>query len=162
MSPKYFNITISIHELIIRYASNNFRFIILNPIQRPSKSAPRFLPKKQGWECAPTPMHRLPQCHLGNPWVECQNIYQVNQYDTPLSPQVFIPQDIHHVFSNLNIQSDMTKLQRVKIQFITTRVERLETSYDMHQPTLMSHRYSNVTTSIHDLIIRYASNCWRS
>ena len=75
-------------------------------------------------------MHRLPQYHRGNPQVECHNVYQVNQYDTPLSPQVFIPQDIHHVFSNLNIQSDMKKLQRVKIQFITTRVERGETSYD--------------------------------
>ena len=75
-------------------------------------------------------MHRLPQCHLGNPQVECHNIHQVNKYDTPLSPQLFIPQDIHHVFSYLNIQSDKTKLQRVKIQFITTRVERGETSYD--------------------------------
>ena len=27
----------------------------------------------------------------------------------------------------------------------------------MHQPTLMSPRYSNVTTSIRELIIRYAS-----
>jgi len=34
------------------------------------------------------------------------------------------------VFSDLNIQSDKIKLQRVKIQFITTRVERGETSYD--------------------------------
>ena len=58
-------------------------------------------------------MHRLPQCHRGNPQVECHNIHQVNQYDTPLSPQVFIPQDIHHVFSDLNIQSNKTKLQRV-------------------------------------------------
>ena len=39
-------------------------------------------------------------------------------------------QDIYHVFSNLNIQSDMTKLQRVMTQFITTKVERGETSYD--------------------------------
>ena len=65
-------------------------------------------------------MHRLPQCHLGNPQVECHNIHQVNQYDTPLSPQVFISQDIHHVFTYLNIQSDKAKLQKVKIQFITT------------------------------------------
>ena len=41
--------------------------------------------------------------------------------DIQMSPQVFIPQDIYHVFSSLNIQSDKTKLQRVKIQFITTR-----------------------------------------
>ena len=39
-------------------------------------------------------------------------------------------QDIYHVFSDLNIQSDKTKLQRVKTQFITTSVERGETSYD--------------------------------
>src|SRR3989337_717942 len=67
---------------------NNFRFIILNPTQRTSKSAPRFLREKQRQEHASTPMHRLPQCHLGNPRVECQNIHQVNQYTTPLSPRV--------------------------------------------------------------------------
>ena len=75
-------------------------------------------------------MHRLPQYHRGNPRVECHNIYQVNQYDTLLSPQVFIRQDIHHVFSDLNIQYDKTKLQRVKTQFITTSLERAEKSYD--------------------------------
>ena len=84
MSPRYFNVTTSIRELIIWYASNNFRFIILNPTQRTSKSAPRFLPEKQGRKRASTPMHRITQCHLGNPRVECQNIHQVNQYDTPL------------------------------------------------------------------------------
>ena len=61
-----------------------------NPTQRTSKSAPRFLPEKQRQERASTPMHRLPQCHLGNPRVECQNTYQVNQYDTPSLPWVFI------------------------------------------------------------------------
>ena len=77
MSPRYSNVTTSIHELIIRYASNNFKFIILNPTQRTSKSAPRFLPEKVGQKRASTPMHRLPQCHLGNPRVECQDIDQV-------------------------------------------------------------------------------------
>ena len=88
-------------------------------------------------------MHRLPQCHRGNLRVECENTYQVNQYDTPLSPQVFIPQDIHHVFSNLNIQSEMTKLQRVKTQLITTRVWRGETTYDpttLTKPTIHQDR----------------------
>src|SRR3990170_2551637 len=33
--------------LIIRYASHNFRFIIFNPTQRTSKSAPKFLPESQ-------------------------------------------------------------------------------------------------------------------
>ena len=74
MSPRYSNVTTSIRELIIRYASNNFRFIILNPAEITSKSAPRFLPEKQRQERASTPMCRLPQCHLGNPRVECQNI----------------------------------------------------------------------------------------
>jgi hypothetical protein len=59
-------------------------------------------------------MHRLPQCHRGNPQVECHNIHQVNQYDTPLSPRVFIMQDIHHVFPNLNIQSDNNKTSKGK------------------------------------------------
>ena len=39
-------------------------------------------------------------------------------------------QDIYHVFSDLNIQSDKSKLQRIKTQFTTTSVERRETSYD--------------------------------
>ena len=79
MSPRYSDVTTSIRGSIIRYASNNFRFIIFNPTSRTSKSVPRFLSEKQGRKRAPTPMHRLPQCHLGNPRVECQNIHQVNQ-----------------------------------------------------------------------------------
>ena len=67
MSPRYSNVPASIRELIIRYASNNFRFIILVPTQRTSKSAPRFLLEKQERKHASTPMHRLPQCHLRNP-----------------------------------------------------------------------------------------------
>src|SRR6266496_2042352 len=86
VSPRYSNVTTSIRDLIIRYASNNFRFKILNATQRTSKSAPRFLPEKQRRKRASTPMHRLPQCHLGNPRVEWQNIYQLKQYNTPLSP----------------------------------------------------------------------------
>src|SRR6266516_4622894 len=101
MSPRYSNVTASIRELIIRYSSNNFRFIILSPTQRPSKSAPRFLPKKQRRERASTPMHRLPQCHLGNPLIECQNTYQVNQYDNPLSPWVFIARHTSNVLKSI-------------------------------------------------------------
>src|SRR5215216_6470495 len=103
--------------------------IIFNPLKE-LQGDPKVSIGEKIIKRASTPMHRLPQCHLGDPQVECHNIHQVNQYDTPLSPQVFIPQDIHHVFSDLNIQSDKTTLQRVKIQFITTRVERGETSYD--------------------------------
>ena len=113
MSPRYSNVTTSIHELIIQNTSNNFRFIILNPTQTTSKSDPRFLPEKQRRERASNPMHRLPQRHLGNPRVECQNTYQVNQYDIPLSPRVFICKT-HIRCSQIHksIQSDKTKSQR--------------------------------------------------
>ena len=113
MSPRYSNVTTSIHGSIIRYASNNFRFIIFNPTQRTSKSAPRFLPEKQVWKRASNPMHRLPQCHLENPRVECQNTYQVNQYDTPLSPRVFICKTyIKCSQIHKSIQVNKTKSQR--------------------------------------------------
>src|SRR3989337_2518091 len=48
--------------------------------------------------------------------------------------------------------------QSYSVHSIYPRVRTKITPYDMHQPTLMSPRYSNVTTSIHELIIRYASN----
>ena len=78
MSPRYSNVTTSIRGSVILYASNNFRFIVFNPTQRTSKSAPRSLPEKQGWKRASTPLHRLPQFHLGNRRVECQNVHQGN------------------------------------------------------------------------------------
>ena len=113
MSPRYSNVTTSICWSIIWYASNNFRFIIFSPTQRTSKSAPRFLPEKQGRKRASTPMHRLPQCHLENQRVECQNIYQVNQYNTPLSPRVFICEtSIKCSQIHINIQSDKMKSPR--------------------------------------------------
>ena len=52
-------------------------------------------------------------------------------------------QDIYHVFSDLNIQSDKTKLQKVKTQLITTSVERGETSYD---PTILTKPAVGVKT----------------
>ena len=101
---------------------NNFRFIILNPTQRTSKSSPRFLPDKQRQERASTPMHRLPQCHLGNLRVGCQNIYQVNQYDTPLSPRVFKCKTyIKCSQIHKSIQSDNNEISKRKTQFITTK-----------------------------------------
>ena len=67
-------------------------------------------------------MHRLPQCHLVNPRVECQNIYQVNQYDTPLSPWVFNCNTyIKCSQIHKSIQSDNNKISKGKTQFITTR-----------------------------------------
>ena len=58
---------------------------------------PKFLSENVVQKHASTPMHRLPKCHLGNLRVECQNIHQVNQYNTPLSPLTtgIHMQDIH-------------------------------------------------------------------
>ena len=135
MSPRYSNITASIRELIIRYASNNFWFIILNPTQRTSKSAPRFLPKKQRRERASTPMHRLPQCHLRNPRIEYQNIHQVNQYDTPLSPWVFIARHTSSVLKSIKVFNPITtKSQREKLNSSQQNREG-KTPYD---PTILT------------------------
>ena len=61
-------------------------------------------------------MHRLPQCHLGNPRVECQNIYQVSQYDTPLSPRVFIARHTSSVLKSIKVFNPITmKSQREKL-----------------------------------------------
>ena len=102
MSPRYSNVIASIRDLIIRYPSNNFRFIILNPTERTSKSAPGFLLEKQGGKFASTPMHKLPQCHLGNPQVECQkpkiHMKWINMI--PHCDHGYLSQDIHQVFSN--------------------------------------------------------------
>ena len=128
---------------------NNVRFIILNPTQRTSKSAPRFLPEKQRRERASTPMHRLPQCHLGNPRVECQNTYQVNLYNTPLSPRVFICKT-RHISCVLRSEHSVwqEKLQRVRTQFITTSVERGETSHDPSMLTKpMIHQDRDISRS---------------
>ena len=142
MSPRYSNVTTSICGSIIRYASNNFRFIIFNPTQRTSKSAPRFLPEKQRQERASTPMHRLPQCHLGNPRVECQNIYQVNQYDTPLSPRVFNCKTyIKCSQIHKSIQSDNNEISKGKLNSSQQDREG-KTPYD---PTILkSPRYIEI------------------
>ena len=113
MSPRYSNVTTSIRELTIRYASNNFRFIIVNPTQRTSKITPKFLSEKVEQKRVSTYVPRLPQCHLGNPRVECQNIYLVSQYDTPLSPRVFNCKTyIKCSQIHKSIQSDKMKSQR--------------------------------------------------
>ena len=136
MSPRYSNVTASIRELIIRYASNNFRFTIHNPTQRTTKSPPRFLPDKVGRKHASTPMHRLPQCHLRNPRVECQNIYQVNQYNTPLSPRVFNCKT-YIKFSQFrkSMQSNKNEISKGKKSIHHNKIERGKTPYD---PTILT------------------------
>jgi hypothetical protein len=135
MSPRYSNVTTSTRELITWYASNNFRFIIFDPTQRTSKSDPRYLPKKVGRKRASTPMHRLPQCHLEIPRVECQNIHQVNQYNTPLSPRVFTCKTyIKCSQIHKSIQSDNSETSKVKLNSSQQDREG-ETPYD---PTILA------------------------
>ena len=113
MSPRYPNVTASTHELIIRCASNNFRFIISSPTQTTSKITPKFLSEKVGRKCVSTYVPRLPKCHHGNSQVDYQNIYQVNQYNTPLSTRLFICKTyIKCSQIHKSIQSDKTKSQR--------------------------------------------------
>ena len=114
MSPRYSNVTANIRGFDHMMCITQFQIHLLNPTKRTSKSAPRFLPEKKGWKHASTPMHRLPQCHLGNLQVECQNIHQVDQYDTPLSPRVFIRKTYIMCSQNLNIQSDNNKTSKGK------------------------------------------------
>ena len=77
---------------------------------------PKFLSENVEGKRASSPMHRLPQCHLGNPRVECQNIYQVDQYDTPLSPRVFICKTyIKCSQIHKSIQSDNNEISKGKL-----------------------------------------------
>ena len=52
----------------------------------------------------PTPMHRFPRTR--NPQVDHQNIHQVDQYNTPLSPQVSHARHTSSVLKSLKNQSD--------------------------------------------------------
>ena len=57
---------------------------------------PKFLLENVGQKHASAPMHRLPQCDLGNPRVECQN----KTIEHPIVTTDIPSQDIHQVFSN--------------------------------------------------------------
>ena len=81
-------------------------------------------------------MHRLPQCHLGNPWVECQNIYHVNQYDTPLSPRDSIARHISSALKSIKVLNPITtKSQREKLNSSQQDREG-KTPYD---PTILTN-----------------------
>ena len=98
---------------------NNFKFIIINPTQRTSKSAPRFLLEKQRQECASTPMHRLTQCHHGNSWLECHNIFQVKQYDTHCHHEYSFARHISSALKSIKVFNSIKRNLKGKTQFIT-------------------------------------------
>ena len=122
MSPRYSNVTSSIrgHDYTICITQSQIHLF------NQHKVLPRvlqiFYRKVKTKMCASTPMHRLPQCHRGNPQIECQNIYQVNQYDTPFSPRVFNCKTyIKCSQIHKSIQSDNNEISKGKTQFNTTR-----------------------------------------
>ena len=78
---------------------NNFRFIILNPTQRTSKRAPRFLSEKQRQERASTPMRRLPLSPRESAsWVPKHISSESIRY--PIVTTSIHVQDIYKVLSN--------------------------------------------------------------
>ena len=84
--------------------------------KEPQRVPQDFYRKNKGRERASSPMHRLPQCHRGNPRVECRNTYQVNQYDTPLSPRVFICKTYIKCSQSIKVFNPITtKSQREKL-----------------------------------------------
>ena len=80
-------------------------------------------------------MHRLPQSHLRNPRVECQNTYQVNQYDTPLSPRVFIERHTSSFLKSIKVFNLIKKISKGKLNSSQQDREG-ETPYD---PTILTN-----------------------
>ena len=80
-------------------------------------------------------MHRLHQCHLGNPQVECQNTYQVNQYDTPIvTTSIHSKTYIKCSQIHKSIQSDNSETSKVKLNS-SQEGRGEETPYD---PTIVA------------------------
>ena len=75
-------------------------------------------------------MHRLPQCHLGNPRVECQNTHKVNQYGTPLSPRVFIARHTSSVLKSIKVFNPINEISKGKLNSSQQDIEG-KTPYDL-------------------------------
>ena len=90
-------------------------------------------------------MHKFPQCHLRNPRVECQNIYQVNQYDTHCHHEYSIARHISSVLKSIKVFNPITtKSQREKLNS-SQQYREGETPYD---PTILTnpaiHQYRDI------------------
>ena len=78
-------------------------------------------------------MHILPQCHLGNPRVDCQNIHQVNHKTSHCHQRYPIARHTSSVLKS-NTQSNVTKPQRARLNSSQQDREG-ETPYD---PTIIT------------------------
>ena len=89
---------------------------------------PKFLSENVGRKRVSTYVPRLPQCHKEHPQVDYQNIYQVTQYNTPLSPRVSICKTyINCSQIQYSIQHNK-ELQRVPPKFLSEKVGRKRVS----------------------------------
>ena len=89
--------------MIIRYASHNLRFIYSTNTEN-FKECPKVSTGESRRKRVPTPMHRFPMSR--NLQVDHQNICQVDQYNTPLSPRVSHARHTKSVLKSLKTQSD--------------------------------------------------------
>ena len=135
MSPRYSNVTTSTHGLDYTICITQSQIHLFKPTQRTSKSAPKFLPESQDENvCQPL----------------CIDYPNVTSGIRELSAKTYIKwiniiPHCHHGYSYARHTSSVlkseifnptiTKPQREKIRFITTRIEREETPYD---PTILT------------------------
>ena len=89
--------------MIIRYASHNLRFIYSTNTQN-LKECPKVSTVESRRKRVTTPMHRFPRSR--NPQVDHQNIHQMNQQNTPLSPRVSHARHTSSVLKSLKTHSD--------------------------------------------------------
>ena len=75
---------------------------------------PKFLSENVGRKRASTPMHRLPQCHLENLRVECQNIHKWINRTSHCHHRYPIARHTSSVLKS-NTQSNITKPQRARV-----------------------------------------------
>ena len=119
MSPRYSNVTLSIRELIIRYASSNFRFIILNPTQRTSKSAQGFYRRNKDNNMHQPPCIDYPNVTSGIRELSAKTHIKWINMIPPLSPRVFIARHTSSDLKSIKVVNPIKRNLEGKTQFTT-------------------------------------------
>ena len=120
--------------MILRYASNNFTFIIFNPTQRTSWSYQDFYRRKE-YENVHQPICiDYPNVTTRIHKVDNQKIHQVDQQNIPLSPRISHRKTYIKCSHIQKIQSDITKPQRARLNS-SQEGRGGETPYD---PTILT------------------------
>ena len=101
MSPRYSNVTTSIHGYDYMICITQSQIHLFKPTQSTSKSAPKFLPESQDENvCQPLCISSLIT------QVDHQNIHQVDHLNVPLSPHISQGRHTSSVLKSLKTQSD--------------------------------------------------------